>query len=161
MVAIAFYTITGQTANFMEKVSLPAHQIKDAKPFYEMKEKYILVLPSYQDFMMDTVVDFLNYKSNKKNLIGLIGCGNRNFNDLFGQTVKKISVTLNVPILYLLELNGNPQDVVSVRQIINQLSSSKEDASQEAQHVEKPKELGNISFLSDYKAPRVDLDSQI
>lgn len=42
--------------------------------------------------MMDSVVDFLTYKDNKKNLIGIIGCGNRNFNDLFVQTAKKSAV---------------------------------------------------------------------
>ena len=41
---------------------------------------------------MDSVVDFLTYKDNKKNLIGIIGCGNRNFNDLFVQTAKKSAV---------------------------------------------------------------------
>ena len=39
--------------------------------------------------MMDSVVDFLTYEDNKKNLIGIIGCGNRNFNDLFAQTAKR------------------------------------------------------------------------
>lgn len=29
---------------------------------------------------MDSIVYFLTYKYNKKNLIGIIGCGNRNFN---------------------------------------------------------------------------------
>lgn len=41
---------------------------------------------------MDSVVDFSTYKDNKKNLIGIIGCGNRNFNDLFVQTAKKSAV---------------------------------------------------------------------
>ena len=41
---------------------------------------------------MDSVVDFSTYKDNKKNLIGIIGCGNRNFNDLFVQTAKKSEV---------------------------------------------------------------------
>ncbi len=64
--------------------------------------------------MMDSVVDFLTYKDNKKNLIGIIGCGNRNFNDLFAQTAKKIAVTLEVPILYLLEFTGTNEDVKKV-----------------------------------------------
>lgn len=42
--------------------------------------------------MMDSVVDFSTYKDNKKNLIGIIGCGNRNFNDLFAQAAKKSAV---------------------------------------------------------------------
>lgn len=60
---------------------------------------------------MDSVVDFLTYIDN---IIGIIGCGNRNFNDLFAQTAKKIAVTLEVPILYLLEFSGTNEDVKKV-----------------------------------------------
>ena len=151
MVAIAYYTITGQTEQFINKTGFNAHKIDDAEPQYEMGEKYILVLPSYQDFMMDSVVDFLTFKDNKKNLIGLIGCGNRNFNDLFAQTAKKISATLKVPILYLLELSGNATDVKNVKNIVKKLSTAKDASSTEIKKVNRPKELGNISFLSDYR----------
>lgn len=147
MVAVAFYSITGQTKKFVVKTGLTAHEITDDWPQYDMKEKYILITPSYQDFMMDSLVDFLNYKNNKENLVGLIGCGNRNFNDLFAQTAKKLSVTLKVPILYLLEFSGTSKDVENVRNIVNKLSQGKK-----AKTVKKPKELrGNISFLSDYR----------
>lgn len=147
MVAIAFYSITGQTKKFVVKTGLEAHEITDEFPQYDMKEKYILITPSYQDFMMDSLVDFLNYKDNKKNLVGLIGCGNRNFNDLFAQTAKKLSVTLKVPILYLLEFSGTAKDIQNVRDIVKKLSKG-----ETTKKVEKPKELrGNISFLSDYR----------
>ena len=151
MVAIAYYTITGQTEQFINKTGLVAHKIDDMKPEYQMGEKYILVLPSYQDFMMDSVVDFITYKDNKKNLIGLIGCGNRNFNDLFAQTAKKISATLNIPILYLLELSGNSTDVKNVKQIINNLSQNTGNSGNDVKKVNRPNEIGNISFLSDYR----------
>lgn len=147
MVAIAFYSITGQTKRFIDKTKLKAHQISDAKPKYDMGGHYILVVPAYQDFMMDSVVDFLTYKDNKKNIIGIIGCGNRNFNDLFAQTAKKIAATLKIPILYLLEFSGTDQDVRNVRKIVHDLS-----AGQSTKKVQKPKELrGNISFLSDFR----------
>lgn len=147
MVAVAFYSITGQTKKFITKTGLKAHEIDDAWPQYEMEGKYVLITPSYQDFMMDSLVDFLNYKDNKKNLVGIIGCGNRNFNDLFAQTAKKLSVTLKVPILYLLEFSGTDKDVKSVKKIIKDLSKG-----QSTKEVQKPKELrGNISFLSDYR----------
>lgn len=115
MIAVACYTITGQTELFIKKTGLPAHKIDDAYPQYNMGQKYILITPAYQDFMMDSIVDFLTYKDNKKNLIGIIDCGNRNFNDLFAQTAKKISATLKVPILYLLAFNGTEEDVKNVR----------------------------------------------
>ncbi len=147
MVEIAFYSITGQTKKFMAKTGLEAHEITDELPQYDMQNKYILVTPSYQDFMMDSIVDFLNYKNNKKNLVGIIGCGNRNFNDSFAQTAKKLAVTLHVPILYLLEFSGTPQDVANVKKIVQKLNHG-----QDTKQVKKPKELrGKISFLSDYR----------
>ncbi|AEG41005.1 MAG: class Ib ribonucleoside-diphosphate reductase assembly flavoprotein NrdI [Lactobacillus kefiranofaciens] len=136
MVAIAFYSITGQTKRFMEKTQLKAHQISDANPKYDMGQKYILIVPAYQDFMMDSVVDFLTFKDNKKNIIGIIGCGNRNFNDLFAQTAKKIAATLNIPILYLLEFSGTDEDVKNVRKIVHDLSKG-----ESTKEVQKPKEL--------------------
>lgn len=147
MVAVAYYSITGQTKKFVTKTGLEAHEITDELPQYEMKDDYVLITPSYQDFMMDSIVDFLNYKDNKKKLIGIIGCGNRNFNDLFAQTAKKLSVTLNVPILYLLEFSGSAEDVQNVRNIIKKL-----DNGETTKKVKKPKELRDrISFLSDYR----------
>lgn len=149
MVKIAFYTITGQTQRFINKTGLDAHRIKDAHPQYQMNDKYILILPSYQDFMMDSVVDFLTYKDNKENLLGLIGCGNRNFNDLFAQTAKKISVTLHVPILYLLELSGNSVDVKNVRQIVKE-ACKEEHGTQKDLPIQNPS-LSNINFLRDFR----------
>ena len=147
MVAIAFYSITGQTKRFIDKTQLEAHQISDAKPKFDMGQKYILIVPAYQDFMMDSVVNFLTYKDNKKNIIGIIGCGNRNFNDLFAQTAKKIAATLKVPILYLLEFSGTSEDVKNVRKIVHDLSTG-----ESTRKSKKPKELhGNISFLSDFR----------
>lgn len=148
MVAVAFYSITGQTKKFIKKTRLKAHQIDDDNPQYQMGRPYILIVPSYQDFMMDSVVDFLTYKDNKKNIVGLIGVGNRNFNDLFAQTAKKLSVTLNVPILYLLEFNGTDRDVKNVNQIVQDLSKD-----EPVTKIQKPKELVNnkISFLSDFR----------
>lgn len=147
MVAIAFYSITGQTKKFVVKTGLEAHEIDYAWPQYDMGEDYILITPSYKDFMMDSLVDFLNYKDNKKHLVGIIGCGNRNFNDLFAQTAKKLSVTLKVPILYLMEFSGTDKDVKNVRKIVRGLAKG-----QSTKEVQKPKEMrGNISFLSDYR----------
>ena len=136
MVKIAFYTITGQTQRFINKTGLDAHRIEDAHP-------------QYQDFMMDSVVDFLTYKDNKENLLGLIGCGNRNFNDLFAQTAKKISVTLHVPILYLLELSGNSADVKNVRQIVKE-ACKEEHGTQKDLPIQNPS-LSNINFLRDFR----------
>src|SRR5699024_12002781 len=111
-----------------------------------MNYNYVFILPSYQVFMFDSVVYFLTYKDNKKNLLGLIGCGNRNFNDLFGQTAKKISVKLHVPILYLLELSGNSTDVKNVRLIVLEVGKNEKGA-QKALTIQN-QALSNISCIS-------------
>ena len=43
MVAIAFYSITGQTERFIDKTQLKAHQISDANPKYDMGQKLSLI----------------------------------------------------------------------------------------------------------------------
>lgn len=43
MVAVAFYSITGQTKKFVIKTGLEAHEITDELPQYEMKEDYVLI----------------------------------------------------------------------------------------------------------------------
>lgn len=62
---------------------------------------------------------------------------------------QKISVTLHVPILYLLELSGNSTDVKNVRQIVKE-ARKKERGAQKDLPVQNPS-LSNISFLSDFR----------
>ena len=69
MVKIAFYTITGQTQRFIDKTGLDAHRIEDAHPQYQMNDKYILILPSYQDFMMDSIVAIFKVKVKSKKVL--------------------------------------------------------------------------------------------
>ena len=55
---------------------------------------------------------------------------------------KKLSVTLKVPILYLMEFSGTDKDVKNVRKIVRGLAKG-----QSTKEVQKPKEMrGNISF---------------
>ncbi|MDO1605794.1 class Ib ribonucleoside-diphosphate reductase assembly flavoprotein NrdI [Lactobacillus sp. YT155] len=116
---IAYYTVTGQTRRFIKKTGLEAYEINDADPFYEMGRPFILVVPSYDDDMMDPVIDFLGYKSNRKNIVGVVGSGNRNFNELFNHTGKDIAKGLNIPVLYEYEFNGTDRDVEEFKKVVN------------------------------------------
>lgn len=116
---IAYYTVTGQTRRFIKKTGLEAYEINDADPFYEMGRPFILVVPSYDDDMMDPVIDFLGYKSNSKNIVGVVGSGNRNFNELFNHTGKDIAKGLNIPVLYEYEFNGTDRDVEEFKKVVN------------------------------------------
>lgn len=120
---IAFYSITGQTRRFIKKTGLPAYEISDTNPDHEIRDPYVLVVPAYDDDMMDAVIDFLNYKSNAQNLVGVAGGGNRNFNDLYIHTAKDIAKGLNIPVIFDFEFNGTDSDVKNFRKVVDQLES--------------------------------------
>lgn len=120
---IAYYSLTGQTRRFIKKTGLDAYEINDADPFYEMGRPFILVVPAYDDDMMDSVIDFLGYKSNRKNLYGVVGSGNRNFNELFCHTGRDIAKGLNVPVLYEYEFNGTSRDVEEFKKVVKNIGA--------------------------------------
>lgn len=126
MVAIAYYTVTGQTRRFIKKTELAAYEIDDADPFHEMDQPFILIVPAYDDNMMESVVEFLTFKTNRENLVGVIGTGNRNFNQLYIHTAKDIAKSLKVPILYDFEFNGTPTDVARVKEIVANYESTED-----------------------------------
>jgi len=119
MVEVAFYSITGQTRRFVDKTGLNGYEINDADPFHEMGRSFILIVPAYDDDMMDPVVDFLQYKDNAKNCVGLAGGGNRNFNTLYNHTVRDIAKGLDVPVVFEFEFNGTNKDVENFKKVVN------------------------------------------
>ncbi|WP_334330334.1 class Ib ribonucleoside-diphosphate reductase assembly flavoprotein NrdI [Companilactobacillus sp. HBUAS59699] len=119
MVDIAYYSITGQTRRFVNKTGLNGYEISDADPFHEMDRSFILIVPAYDDDMMDPVVDFLQYKDNAKNCVGLAGGGNRNFNSLYNHTARDIAKGLDVPVVFEFEFNGTKKDVENFKKVVN------------------------------------------
>jgi len=53
MKEIAYYSITGQTKRFVNKLGIDGYEITDADPFYQMGRPFILIVPAYDDDMMD------------------------------------------------------------------------------------------------------------
>ncbi|WP_125568941.1 ribonucleotide reductase stimulatory protein [Companilactobacillus insicii] len=119
MVDIAYYSITGQTRRFVNKTGLNGYEISDADPFHEMGRSFILIVPAYDDDMMDPVVDFLQYKDNATNCVGLAGGGNRNFNSLYNHTARDIAHGLEVPVVFEFEFNGTNKDVENFKKVVN------------------------------------------
>ncbi|WP_201308258.1 class Ib ribonucleoside-diphosphate reductase assembly flavoprotein NrdI [Companilactobacillus farciminis] len=118
---LAYYSITGQTKRFVEKLGIDGYEITDADPFYKMDRSFILIVPSYDDDMMDPVIDFLQYEDNAKNCVGVAGGGNRNFNTLYNHTAKDIAAALNVPVVFEFEFNGTTKDVENFKKVVNEI----------------------------------------
>ncbi|WP_119326602.1 class Ib ribonucleoside-diphosphate reductase assembly flavoprotein NrdI [Companilactobacillus musae] len=118
---LAYYSITGQTKRFVNKLGIDGYEITDADPFYKMGRPFILIVPSYDDDMMDPVIDFLQYEDNAQNCLGVAGGGNRNFNTLYNHTAKDIAAGLNVPVVFQFEFNGTQKDVENFKKVVNEI----------------------------------------
>ncbi|MGX7024459.1 class Ib ribonucleoside-diphosphate reductase assembly flavoprotein NrdI [Vagococcus hydrophili] len=125
---LVFFSLTGQTRRFINKLELPAnhaHEINPNNPFHEINEEYILIVPTYDAEVTEVVNDFIEYKTNQKNMLGVVGGGNRNFADLFIFTAKDIARDYQVPLLFSFEFNGTLEDVKNFKKVVDNLESKK------------------------------------
>ncbi|BAC24757.1 nrdI [Wigglesworthia glossinidia endosymbiont of Glossina brevipalpis] len=124
-VLVYFSSSSENTHRFVKKLCIPAKRIPliDKKEF-QIKSPYILVIPSYNNGILDTAVphqvtNFLNTLHNKFFLKGVIGSGNKNFGVNFCIAGNIISKKYKVPLLYKFELLGTNKDVINVKNGIN------------------------------------------
>ncbi|HCM90365.1 MULTISPECIES: class Ib ribonucleoside-diphosphate reductase assembly flavoprotein NrdI [Vagococcus] len=125
---LVFFSLTGQTRRFIKKLDLPAtqaHEIDSNNPFHEINEPYILIVPTYDAEVTEVVNDFIEYKTNQQNMLGVVGGGNRNFADLFIFTAKDIARDYQVPLLFSFEFNGTLEDVKNFKKVVDNLESKK------------------------------------
>ncbi|EOI00189.1 nrdI protein [Enterococcus haemoperoxidus ATCC BAA-382] len=122
---IVYFSVTGQTRRFIKKLDLAAYEIEPANPFFEINEPFVLVVPTYDQEITEVVNDFLDFKSNRKNLQGVAGGGNLNFAELYVYTAKDIARDYNVPMLFAFEFSGTNEDVESFKKVVNELESKR------------------------------------
>ena len=118
---IVFFSITGQTRRFINKIGHPSFEIDPTNPFVELNEPYILVVPTYEIGLTESVNDFIEYKSHRENILGVVGGGNRNFAQLFIFTAKDIATDYKVPLLYEFEFNGTEEDVLNMKKVVDEI----------------------------------------
>lgn len=122
---LVYFSVTGQTRRFINKLDLPAYEIEPANPFFEINEPYILVVPTYDRDITEVVNDFLDYNSNQENLKAVAGGGNRNFADLFVFTAKDIARDYKIPLVFAFEFSGTSEDVESFKKVVNEFESKR------------------------------------
>ena len=120
---VYFSSSSLNTHRFVQKVGMDAVRIptslKATVPLVD--QPYILICPTYagddgRGAVPKQVIRFLNERSNREHLIGVIASGSRNFGKYFAYAGKVISEKCGVPFLFKFELMGTPEDVAVVRQ---------------------------------------------
>ena len=125
---VYFSNISENTKRFVDRLGHPALRIpvRRTEPVPTVSDPYVLIVPTYGGSLEITgkngaavprqVVAFLNNAHNRSLCRGVIAGGNTNFGQDFGRSGDVIAHKLGVPYLYRFELMGTHEDVIRVRE---------------------------------------------
>jgi protein involved in ribonucleotide reduction len=116
---------SGNTKRFVEKLGYENSFYVSEIPL-AIKE-YVLFVPTYGggdgDYAVPrAVASFLNIKSNRSLLRGVVGFGNTNFGEHYCKAALIIAKKTGVPLLAKVELLGTPEDVELVNNRMRELN---------------------------------------
>ena len=146
-VSLVYISLSGNTESFVRRLSdylLEQHPsleiekihikdlVKERRPFFEMTIPFIAFLPTYLEggngvdngdveILTTDVADFIAYGQNASKCLGVIGSGNRNFNNQYCLTAKQYSQRFGFPVLADFEMRGMLGDIKKVAGIIEEL----------------------------------------
>lgn len=114
---------TGNTKKFIERIG-DRHQSVSIK--HRVEEPFILFTSTYADAqgrrpVPTPVITFLNNEENRKNLLGVVCGGNKNFGEYYGIAADVISQKCKVPIIMKFELTGTDEEVNLYKQKVQEL----------------------------------------
>ncbi|QTE29320.1 class Ib ribonucleoside-diphosphate reductase assembly flavoprotein NrdI [Pengzhenrongella sicca] len=124
---VYFSSSSENTHRFVQRLGLPADRIplRAADAPLRVEAPYVLIVPTYgggteAGAVPRQVIKFLNDAHNRSLIRGVIAAGNTNFGAAYCIAGSIISAKCNVPYLYGFELLGTPEDVIGVRDGLDQ-----------------------------------------
>ncbi|KRO01367.1 flavoprotein NrdI [Levilactobacillus paucivorans] len=133
---VLYISIEGNTRNFVENLTafaakqhesnselptIEATEISEASDFVDETQPYFCFVPTYLDggngidngvkeLMTNVLGEYIAYNQNAQHLIGVVGSGNRNFNEQYCLTAKRYAQKFDAPFIANYELRGVPRD---------------------------------------------------
>lgn len=137
---IAYISLSGNTQSFVKRLGeyLKEHDQLESKTInikelkhetFPVTSPFIAVLPTYLEggngvdsgdveILTNPLGDFIAAHDNYKHCFGIIGSGNRNFNEQYCLTAKQYAKRFGFPMLGDFELRGTSADIERLAEII-------------------------------------------
>lgn len=146
-ISLVYISLSGNTASFIKRLSAflqERHEnveieqvdikdmVKEERPFYAMSQSFVAFLPTYLEggngldngdveILTNDLGDFIAFEENYKRCFGIVGSGNRNFNNQYCLTAKQYAERFGFPVLDTFELRGLNEDVKRIGLKIEEL----------------------------------------
>lgn len=137
---VMYISVAGNTRYFIQNLTEYANQqhqnqsdnplinpieISDQSDFEAETKNFFAFVPTYLDggngtdngvkeLMTNTLGEYIDYKNNADYCIGVIGSGNKNFNDQYCLTAKRYAKKFNAPFVADFELRGSNADLARI-----------------------------------------------
>lgn len=133
---VIYISLSGNTASFVRRLSehmtlwhdvtIKATNVydlvKNDVAFSVESDPFVIFLPTYleggdgvetgtTEVLTTPLRDYMSYQNNYKQCLGVIGSGNRNFNEQYCLTAKQYSEQFDFPVLDTFELRGTQKDI--------------------------------------------------
>ncbi|KRM93351.1 class Ib ribonucleoside-diphosphate reductase assembly flavoprotein NrdI [Lentilactobacillus senioris] len=143
-IRLLYISIEGNTRSFADKLQNYANgmhdqnskypqvelkEISDQSDFENETQPYFISVPTYltggngidsgvTELMTNSFGEYLAYNDNAKYCWGVIGSGNRNFNEQYCLTARRYAEAFDAPFIADFELRGTGRDVERIYQIL-------------------------------------------
>ncbi|WP_288530370.1 class Ib ribonucleoside-diphosphate reductase assembly flavoprotein NrdI [uncultured Secundilactobacillus sp.] len=137
---ILFISIEGNTRYFVNKLTayadgqhdknkglptISATEISEQTDFTDEVDPYFCFVPTYLDggngidtgvkeLMTNVMGEYISFHNNARKLMGVVGSGNRNFNEQYCLTAKRYGKLYDAPFVADFELRGTAADEIRV-----------------------------------------------
>ncbi|NQG19739.1 class Ib ribonucleoside-diphosphate reductase assembly flavoprotein NrdI [Streptococcus suis] len=144
-VYLVYISLSGNTESFVKRLKdffqfqtdwqVETVHVKDLVkqdiPFYQLDAPFVTFLPTYLEggngvdngdveILTNPLGDFIAFENNAELCLGVVGSGNRNFNNQYCLTAKQYAERFGFPVIDNFELRGMQNDIERIgRKIID------------------------------------------
>ena len=136
-VSLVYISLSGNTASFIKRLTMflqERHEgleveqinikdlVKEGQDFFAVDNPFVAFLPTYLEggngvdsgdveILTNDLARFIDFENNYKKCFGIVGSGNRNFNNQYCLTAKQYAQRFDFPLLDTFELRGLQNDI--------------------------------------------------